>query len=409
FGDGATGAGAVSRHAFAQPGVYRVQLQANASAAAGGCSSTKAVHVLTVNAAPVADPGPDRSVEVGQELLLSGAASHDPDGGIAAYDWDFGDGEKTAGVEVRHIWRKPGQHRVTLKVDDGSGVANAVTEKSFVLSVADKPKVAIDAIPVACVGRPVAFGLANLPEGVDQAGLSWAFGDGVSEKGGKVSHAYVKPGTYTVGIAGPMDRAGAVETTVVARKIVVNQPPVAVIEAERKTCPGTEVSFDGSKSFDPDGSISGFAWDFGDGSAAAGAKVSHRFARPGTYAVRLTVTDSSGSACSAGVSTLSVFVDAPPVADAGPDATVSIGGSQDSFVLDAARSRDPDGDSLSFRWSLSNGLTLEGEKARILLTEPGSVIATLTASDPHGLACGASTDTIEIKATQRPKSALLSD
>ena len=48
-----------------------------------------------------------------------------------------------------------------------------------------------------------------------------------------------------------------------------------------------------------------------------GVEVAHHFEKPGTYPVTLTVTDPTGSACDAGTATLSVFVDAPPVADAG--------------------------------------------------------------------------------------------
>ena len=182
-----------------------------------------------------------------------------------------------------------------------------------------------------------------------------------------------------------------------------------MIEAERKTCPGTEIRFSGAKSFDPDGSIATFRWDFGDGTSGEGVEVAHRFDRPGTYPVRLTVTDPTGSACDAGTATLSVFVNAPPVANAGADANIFIGGAQDSYVLDAGRSKDADGDPLSYSWTLSNGMKLEGGARPDLLTEPGTVTATLTATDPHGLSCGVSSDTVEINATLRPKSALLSD
>ncbi|MGO4836364.1 PKD domain-containing protein, partial [Rhizobiaceae sp. 2RAB30] len=163
FGDGSTGTGAVARHAYAQPGTYRVLLRAVAPAEAGGCASAQAVHVITVNAAPTADPGAARSVEVGQSLLLSAAGSSDPDGGIADYRWDFGDGATAAGIEVRHIWRTAGRYPVKLVVSDGTGLPNGTNEKSVEIEVTDKPKVEISAAPVACVGQEVPFGLANLP------------------------------------------------------------------------------------------------------------------------------------------------------------------------------------------------------------------------------------------------------
>jgi len=51
------------------------------------------------------------------------------------------------------------------------------------------------------------------------------------------------------------------------------------------------VGFDASDSRDPDGTITDYSWDFGDGSTGSGEMVSHTYASNGTYSVKLTVTD----------------------------------------------------------------------------------------------------------------------
>jgi YVTN family beta-propeller protein len=56
------------------------------------------------------------------------------------------------------------------------------------------------------------------------------------------------------------------------------------------------MSFKASASKDPDGKIASYSWDFGDGGRLEGAQVTrrHRYKRPGTYLVTLTVTDDEG-------------------------------------------------------------------------------------------------------------------
>src|SRR5207302_948421 len=53
---------------------------------------------------------------------------------------------------------------------------------------------------------------------------------------------------------------------------------------------GAAVSFDGSASSDPDGTIVAYVWTFGDGSpGATEAKTTHTYTRPGTFSVQLSV------------------------------------------------------------------------------------------------------------------------
>jgi PKD repeat protein len=72
----------------------------------------------------------------------------------------------------------------------------------------------------------------------------------------------------------------------------VNQPPVAAFSAN---CTNLVCALDGSASSDPDGTVAGYSWDFGDSTAAGTGKTpSHTYANAGTYNVVLTVTDDGG-------------------------------------------------------------------------------------------------------------------
>lgn len=79
-----------------------------------------------------------------------------------------------------------------------------------------------------------------------------------------------------------------------------NVAPIAVITVSTTSgIAPLAVSFDASASYDPDGSISAYQWDFGDGVTASGVVVSHTYTREGDFNARLTVTDNQGVAGSA--------------------------------------------------------------------------------------------------------------
>ena len=85
-----------------------------------------------------------------------------------------------------------------------------------------------------------------------------------------------------------------------------NQPPNATYSA---TCADLACSFDGTASSDSDGTITSFAWDFGDGSTGTGGTATHTYSAAGTYSTRLVVTDDGGATA---LATRTVTVTAPP-------------------------------------------------------------------------------------------------
>ena len=75
----------------------------------------------------------------------------------------------------------------------------------------------------------------------------------------------------------------------------VNEAPIAVATSDvtRGRAP-LSVNFSASGSYDPDGTIVSYEWDFGDGSVASGDNVSHTYTQRGIYIAVLTVTDDMG-------------------------------------------------------------------------------------------------------------------
>jgi len=79
---------------------------------------------------------------------------------------------------------------------------------------------------------------------------------------------------------------------------VTNLPPVAVIGGPYTGVRTVPIHFDGSASLDPDGIITTYAWNFGDGNTGTGALANHVYVGTGAFTVTLTVTDDGSPALS---------------------------------------------------------------------------------------------------------------
>ncbi len=144
---------------------------------------------------------------------------------------------------------------------------------------------------------------------------SWSFGDGTSSDAQHPAKSYSSAGTYTVSLTatGP----GGSHTAVKINYITVNEPaPVASFTADKTSGDARLlVNFtDTSKGVINE---NGRRWDLGDGSSAEGSSVTHTYAEPGTYSVKLTVTGPGGSDSEEKLDLIKVSA-ATPVADVVP-------------------------------------------------------------------------------------------
>ncbi|HEY0765342.1 MAG TPA: PKD domain-containing protein, partial [Pyrinomonadaceae bacterium] len=77
------------------------------------------------------------------------------------------------------------------------------------------------------------------------------------------------------------------------------QVPIAVAGGPYSAQLGQAVTFNSSGSFDPDGTISSYHWNFGDSTSANAANPTHTYQTSGLFTATLTVTDNSGLRASA--------------------------------------------------------------------------------------------------------------
>jgi len=170
----------------------------------------------------------------------------------------------------------------------------------------------------------------------------------------------------------------------------VNDAPLADASNSQQTaCSTDSVVFDGSASYDSDGTIVSYVWDFGDGTSGNGQTTTHSYSSDGIYIVILTVTDSGGltdtdtiQVTIGGGSCPPPPVQQPPVANAGPDQNVNI---NDIVVFDGSASYDSDGTIVSYVWDFGDGNSAAGVTVIHTYITPGTYTATLTVTDNDGL------------------------
>jgi PKD repeat protein len=168
-------------------------------------------------------------------------------------------------------------------------------------------------------------------------------------------------------------------------------PPTAAFTA---TSNGLAVAFDGSTSTDPDGTIAGHAWNFGDGSpSGSGVTPTHTYAAAGTYTVTLTVTDDDGASAT-GSQQLTVTAPAP---NQPPQAALAATATGLAVAVDGSASADPDGTVAAHAWNFGDGATATGPTAGHTYTAAGTYTVTLTVTDDDG-ATGVATEAVTVTA-----------
>ncbi len=234
-----------------------------------------------------------------------------------------------------------------------------------------------------CNGRTCSFdGSSSVDTGGTIISYGWNFGDGTTISGSSptVSHTYATSNSYNVTLT-ITDDGGATATQ--SQTIDINSPHYASFSF---TCNLLTCSFDGSNSFDSDGTIASYAWNLGDGTTASGRTVSHTYVAGGYYTITLTVTDNAGAT---GAQSQTVFANSPPVASF----TFSCNRLTCSF--DGSASHDNDDGIVMWSWNFGDGTSGSNPTITHSYFKQGTYVVTLSVKDAHG-ATASQSSTVQV-------------
>ncbi len=441
FGDGGTASGVTASHEYAAPGVYTVVLTVTDNRG-GSATSSSSVDVTVSNV--IAEDGFDRTVAngwgpavKGGTWSLSGTASRFAVGESAASL--LLSTSATQGASLSSVASSSSRLSASFSVDKIASaqyisfIGRQVGTEQYLL----RTRVGADGSVILNVMRgATAVGAAYTVPGltiVPGATYKVIFdvtGTGPTALSAKVWRATdAEPGSWQVtrtDATASMQRAGSVgisssvPTSANAYPVKVsildfsvidpavtptpqNQKPTATFAA---TTSNLSAAFDGSASSDPDGTISSFAWAFGDGATdtTSGSSSTHVYATPGVYTATLTVTDNRGAQST---TTKEVTATAPPV-NQSPTAAFTSSASGLSLTVDGSTSADADGTIAGYAWTFGDGGSASGATTSHTFTASGTYRVSLTVTDDKGATSATALD-VSVVAPPIPPTVLAQD
>lgn len=321
----------------------------------------------------------------GSPAEFSATDSTDSNDPIESYHWAFGDGTEATEPTVPHTYDTAGNYQVILTLTDTKGGATQLTQTvSVALSsppLADFSVLLDPEEDVARSGSPITFQDESSDMDSSIVMWEWQFGDGNEASGRDVTHAYATYGEMIVGLR-VTDAQGEVGTQTRSLSIASQRPVARFAVTTEQPSQFQDVVFDASESFDPDGEIVSYLWDFdNDGTIDLESSEpisNNRYDSAGDVIVRLFVRDDQSESST---DEQSVYINAAPIAqfkisDFEPTELDS--------VLLTDLSSDTDGLIAAWLWDFGDGNTSCQTSPSHIYQTSGTLVISLTVTDDMG-------------------------
>ncbi|MCF6270143.1 MAG: PKD domain-containing protein [Melioribacteraceae bacterium] len=361
---------------FDESGSYNIQLRV-----ADNSNHPEAIDydnlTVVVNKSPTIIINDYYKIAVGETINFDASKSFDSDGKITNYEWRIDNNVISNKAKLTYKFDNAGTHYITLFVTDNSDVNNSISEKSIVVYVNSSPTVNYISDINSCNNLVTLSATEVFDQDGDILAFTWDLGDGTFAVGREITHLYNTAGSYPILLTVDDGHNLSNSKTTAYAKVKINSAPIANAGVDEIICTGDIVTLDGSKSYDADGDLLKYEWDFGDSTFASGITVNKIYNTPGLYSVKLKVSDNSGLECNYSYDTKVLKVVESPVAFAGEDIIACSG---KEVFFDAYKSTDSDGIVNSFIWDFGDGSKGSGEKTSHVYKETGlyTVILTIT-------------------------------
>jgi len=207
------------------------------------------------------------------------------DGGIASWDWKFGDNSSSNVNQPQHMYTTSGQFNIDLTITTTHGCSDQALRG---VNIWDVPTPQI-AASNACLQAAVNMSDISSLDSTLTLTYSWDMGDGTISTQATPNHTYAQHGNYDITVV-VVNQYGCASTDVA--HVVVYPLPNAQFTGD-SVCQNTQNTFVNASSI-ANGNITAYYWTFGDGTNSQSTNPHHLYASAGTYNVNLVATSNHG-------------------------------------------------------------------------------------------------------------------
>lgn len=284
FGDNNTATSSNPSNTYALPGLYDVELIVKDGY---GCADTmnKLAYIRVLGAIP--DFATDK-VTGCAPLLINFFDSTQSDSAIIRWEWSYGDGESDTmfSPNVSHTYLLPGLYTVSQTVTDKNGCSHTKVVPDLIWPTFPYPSFTVDTF--ACKGDSLVFD-ASATNAIAPT-FTWVFGDGdtVVSTSPTTIHAFPHDSIFPVQLI-VTDTNGCDSTYI--KNVYIIKPKANFIDTTLIVgCGIKKVLFRDLST----GYVNAWQWDFGNGASSQSQHPTYTYTIPGTYTVRLIVTNLGG-------------------------------------------------------------------------------------------------------------------
>ncbi len=302
----------------------------------------------------------------------------------ASWTWDFGDGDLAKTRNPSHTYRKAGTYTVSLSVSTSCG-EETVTKKDLISVKAGKEVIADFKVNARSGLAQFQVEFEDLSSGGPES-WAWDFGDGNASGDQHPTHTYKNPGVYSPSLKVSNSNGSDAITKPELIEVESTSPPRADFTAAPQAGFGPlQVKFRDRST----GNVSGWAWDFGDGTQSSLRNPVHAYLSPDKYTVKLIASGSSGSADKTERGLIEVLEGSAPTA-------AFTGEPRSGFAPLTVQFKDISGGKVSsWAWEFGDGGKSRDQNPTHVYERVGVYSVKLTSSGAEGSAEKEETDFIE--------------